>query len=264
MLDKETGRYKDYAFRVQGHSLGAGTAAPVALMLRNQYPKVACLCYAPPGGLFNKELAIRCKDFITSYVLSTDLVPRISARTVTLLRDEVLRAIARIKVPKRQLVEVHRSQKKINELPCGISDLLYDGDKVPDSEFKRQLDRFNKLQEDRYVNRAEDTKIPLYPPGRFVHLVKTKSKDEGRVLLQGRFMMSDVFNCVTCDRFAPQDQFAPRWADMEDFDSIVVASTLVSDHMIEVNDYALRQVAEAFGVVDDVLHASRPPSAGND
>jgi hypothetical protein len=39
---------------------------------------------------------------------------------------------------------------------------------------------------------------------------------------------------------------------MEDFDTIVVASTLVSDHMIEVNEYALRQVAEAFGVDDRV------------
>lgn len=255
LLDKDTGRYKNYMLRVQGHSLGAGIAAPVALMLRHKYPDLHCNCYAPPGGLFSKGLATRCKDFVTTYVLSTDIVPRISARTVRLLRDEVLRAISRIKVPKRQLVQIHRSAQRVSELPCGINDLLYDISDVPDSEFKSQLDRFGKLQEERDAEKAEEAKIPLHPPGRFVHLVKTKSKDEGRVLLQGRFMIGDVFNCFTCDRFAPDEEFAPRWADMADFDTVVVASTLVSDHMVEVNEYAFGQIAKAFGV-----DPSQPPS----
>lgn len=248
LLDKDTGRYRGYTLRVQGHSLGAGTAAPVALMLRKEYPDLQCICYAPPGGLFSKGLAIRCKDFVTTYVLSTDLVPRISARTVRQLRDKLLQAISRIKVPKRQLVQIHHSAQRVNELPCGINDIMYDASEIPQSEFKSRLDRFQKLQKDRDADKKEEAKITLHPPGRFVHLVKTKSKDEGRILSQGRFMINDIFNCFTCDRFAPAEEFAPRWADMSDFDTIVVASTLISDHMVEVNEYALGQVAEAFGI----------------
>ena len=256
LLDKDEGRYSDYALRVQGHSLGAGTAAPVALMLRNQYPDLQCICYAPPGGLFSKGLATRCNKFVTTYVLSTDLVPRISARTVRQLRDKLLQTISRIKVPKRQLVQIHRSAQRVNDLPCGIHDILYDASDVPESEFKSQLDSFQKLQEDRDAEKKEEAKNTLHPPGRFVHLVKTKSKDEGRILLQGRFMINDIFNCLTCDRFAPEEEFAPRWAEMSDFDTIVVSSTLVSDHMVEINEYALGQVSKAFGI-----DPSRPPSS---
>lgn len=42
---------------------------------------------------------------------------------------------------------------------------------------------------------------------------------------------------------------------MSDFDTIVVSSTLVSDHMVEINEYALGQVSKAFGI-----DSSQPPS----
>jgi len=253
LLDRDSGRYRDYTLRVQGHSLGAGTAAPVALMLRNKYPDLRCLCFAPPGGLFSKDLAARCEDFVTTYVVNTDLVPRISARTVEQLRDEVLTMIARIKVPKRQLAQIHRSAKKVNELPCGMKELLYDADAIPDSEYKIQLDRFRRFQETKERDRV-DPSIPLYPPGRFIHLVKTKSSNESRMTLQGRFMISDIFNMVTCDKFVPEEEYVPRWAYLSDFDEIVVSSTLVSDHMVDIVESSLGGVADAFGV-----DPSRPP-----
>ena len=34
-----------------GHSLGAGTATILALMLRQEFPTVKCYAYSPPGGL---------------------------------------------------------------------------------------------------------------------------------------------------------------------------------------------------------------------
>ena len=33
-----------------GHSLGAGAAAILAIMLRQEYPSTRCFCYSPPGG----------------------------------------------------------------------------------------------------------------------------------------------------------------------------------------------------------------------
>jgi len=259
LLDEDIGRYKDYTLRVSGHSLGAGTAAPVALMLRNKYPNLRCLCFGPPGGLFSKNLATRCEDFVTTFIVNADLVPRIAPRTVILLRDEVLQMIARIKVPKRQLFRIHRGAKKVNELPCGIKDLLYDADDIPDSEFKTQLDRFRAMQQAKDNEQIGVTKIPLHPPGKFVHLVKTKSKDETRMFLQGRFMMSDIFNCLTCDRFVPEEEYAPRYANISDFDEIVVSSTLVSDHMVEQVELALNFAATSFGI-----DPSEPPPSLRD
>ena len=33
-----------------GHSLGAGTASILAIMLRQEYPRTRCFAYSPPGG----------------------------------------------------------------------------------------------------------------------------------------------------------------------------------------------------------------------
>eukprot|EP00581_Thalassiosira_minuscula_P001136 CAMPEP_0183734882 /NCGR_PEP_ID=MMETSP0737-20130205/45033_1 /TAXON_ID=385413 /ORGANISM="Thalassiosira miniscula, Strain CCMP1093" /LENGTH=804 /DNA_ID=CAMNT_0025968495 /DNA_START=326 /DNA_END=2740 /DNA_ORIENTATION=+ len=245
LLNKETGKYREgYILRVTGHSLGAGTAAPLAIMLRSQYPNLRCLCFAPPGGLFSKGLATRSQSFVTTYVLNTDLVPRISTRTVERLRDEVLQMIPRIKVSKRQLVRIHKSGKKFCELQIGLEDLLYDIDDIPDSSFKAQLDQFKRVKKES----PKSNKIPLYPPGKFIHLVKTMSSQEQRVLQQGRFMLSDLFNCFTCDRFVLDDKYAPRYCTMNDFDDIIISSTLISDHMVETVESAFMFTADAFGV----------------
>lgn len=34
-----------------GHSLGAGTASILAILLRQTYPDLQCFAYSPPGGL---------------------------------------------------------------------------------------------------------------------------------------------------------------------------------------------------------------------
>ena len=33
-----------------GHSLGAGAAAILAIMLRQEYPNTRCFAFSPPGG----------------------------------------------------------------------------------------------------------------------------------------------------------------------------------------------------------------------
>ena len=40
-----------YDVVVVGHSLGAGTAALLAILLHQEYPNLHCYAYSPPGGL---------------------------------------------------------------------------------------------------------------------------------------------------------------------------------------------------------------------
>ena len=44
----ETGKYE---LVLVGHSLGAGTAAILAILLKADYPTLHCYAYSPPGGL---------------------------------------------------------------------------------------------------------------------------------------------------------------------------------------------------------------------
>jgi len=78
LLLEEHSEYRDFTLRVVGHSLGAGIGVILSLMLRNKFSNIRCLCYSPPGGLLTWELATSCSDFVTSFVLDSDIVPRLS------------------------------------------------------------------------------------------------------------------------------------------------------------------------------------------
>ena len=82
---------------VVGHSLGAGVASVLALLLKleNKYPMMVCYAYSPPGALFryvclhvfrdmiiadqlifSYPLAEYSKQFITTVVVGNDIIPR--------------------------------------------------------------------------------------------------------------------------------------------------------------------------------------------
>lgn len=42
---------ENFGLVLVGHSLGAGTASILAILLRQTYPDLQCFAYSPPGGL---------------------------------------------------------------------------------------------------------------------------------------------------------------------------------------------------------------------
>ena len=78
LLLGENAEYPDYTLRIVGHSLGAGIGVILSYMLRNTFPNLRCLCYSPPGGLLSWDLAKECSEFVNSFVLDSDIVPRLS------------------------------------------------------------------------------------------------------------------------------------------------------------------------------------------
>jgi len=67
----------NYRLVIVGHSLGAGTAALLAILLHDEYSlDLHCYAFAPPC-LLSLDLAAKCKDFITTIILNDDLVPRL-------------------------------------------------------------------------------------------------------------------------------------------------------------------------------------------
>jgi len=43
--------HQEYKLVITGHSLGAGTASLLAILLRNSFPTLQCYAFSPPGGL---------------------------------------------------------------------------------------------------------------------------------------------------------------------------------------------------------------------
>ena len=82
---------KDYRLIITGHSLGAGIAAVLAILLRPKYGnRVYAYPISPPGGLLSLDCAKRTDEYMTSVLLGDDMISRLSIHTMEKLRDEVV------------------------------------------------------------------------------------------------------------------------------------------------------------------------------
>ena len=90
-----------WGVRVVGHSMGAGVAALVALLLRSGSPElsaagvdVRCVAIACPLGTVSPRLAAKMRPYVTAVVLGDDLVPRASVSGLERTRDRLLSMVA--------------------------------------------------------------------------------------------------------------------------------------------------------------------------
>ena len=219
LLDKlmlgDSARFKNYQLKITGHSLGAGCAALLSLMLSSKFPSLRCLAFSPPGSLTSLSMSRRMSSFTTSYVLNADLVPRLSFLSMEKMRGDVLRLICRIKVSKIRVLKTAVALNGKNRSQI-IDDLLYEEEEVPDTDFKRRLERFDQVQ-DRVRTRRGRKDIRLYPPGRIMHFVKTS---------QSNPCCCRLLKCVCPTRTT----YTAVWAELSDFEEILISPSMALDH----------------------------------
>jgi sn1-specific diacylglycerol lipase len=185
--------YSHYTLRITGHSLGAGCATLIGYIYRQKYPSLRVIAISPPGSFLTWRLATQSNEFVTSFVLDSDLVPRLTVHSMEHLRNEVLNIFGRIKVPKshvaknfilNSIIRAHEDDSiDSNDLAKINDEILYSEDcPVLDSDFHLQYKRFQDIQNARKESRGENREIKLYPPGKIVQLVKVR-KDL-------------IFNCI--------------------------------------------------------------------
>jgi sn1-specific diacylglycerol lipase len=255
LLLGDTARYPNYTLRIVGHSLGAGIGVILSLMLRGTYPTLRCICYSPPGGLLTWELAKQCSTFVNSFILDSDIVPRLSVNNVEYLRDEVLRLIARVKLSKYEIVRrifwhglFGRGGDTVDDVGGGgnanysvqmTEDMLHPPDCVPESDFSRQLHRFEIMQSERRSSRGLARSVSLYPPGRITHLIK---------ISQSKGIRYQVSGCVTCGASNAGSEYTPVLKENDDFNEIEISPTMWTDHFPNRVCFELEKVAKSFGI----------------
>lgn len=101
MLLAPNAQCKGWKLVVTGHSLGAGCAFLIALYLRNGIcPGVRCWAFSPPGGLASAPLGDAARAWCTTIVCGREWIPRLSARSFDRLRDDMVSAALRCRLPK--------------------------------------------------------------------------------------------------------------------------------------------------------------------
>jgi sn1-specific diacylglycerol lipase len=270
-----------------GHSLGAGCALALGFMLRQRYPNLRCLLYSPPGGLVTHRLAKSCTNFVTSFILDSEIVPRLSLQNMERLRDEILDLIQRTKVSKAAVVKDFLQTAAAHALsnhdhpdngpsggmpfPDDNSDLLYpkndssgsarrmesasvlsseDGSTCNSSttEFATQLQHFRDIQRDRKQHRSS------FRGRTHIH---SPMYPPGKIVhlvktSETKSCSSSLLKCMSCWTSNAGSQYTPMWAKNEDFDEIVISPTMGTDH------FPNRVCLEMEGVASNLFHLQSP------
>jgi sn1-specific diacylglycerol lipase len=223
----ENGTHSGYRLRVTGHSLGAGTAVILTLLLRSEYRNVRCVSFSPPGCTASENLADECSEWTTSYILDTDIIPRVSVESFEALRDEILEMIARIKIPKYEVVH-YRGQKDGQEMSLDefLANSLHHKEDIKESKFVEQLREFREFQRSLKA-KHHLSYVGLYPPGKIIQL----------------FASDTLMRSVEIE-----NPYTARWAEKKDFREVVLSSHFLSDHKTANVKAELHAMAERFGL----------------
>ncbi|CAK4932487.1 unnamed protein product [Aphanomyces euteiches] len=221
------GAYHDYGLTITGHSLGAGTAALLAIMLRPKYPALKCLAFSPPGCLMSPELAKSSSSFITSVVLGKDIIARASLLSFQALRDEVLSLIGRSKVSKASIMRQALSWRHPDEL------LHPTEQEVAHTAFTTQLVNYRTML--RRIQ-AHEPIHEMWMPGRIIHLKRTIRSQK-----RGFCMCCRPGAGILC---TPRTHYEYVWSDQTQFLKVYVARTMLDDHFPDKVHAVLQDVAK--------------------
>ncbi|XP_033123783.1 sn1-specific diacylglycerol lipase beta-like isoform X2 [Anneissia japonica] len=234
----------DYELVITGHSLGGGTAAILSILLKPQWPHVKCYSFACPGGLVSSVAVEYSLSFVTTVILGSDIIPRMSLESL----DDIKLQLIKI------FMETDKSKIKLFTQACIIGmcgddcadfndcdrmmitndDIQnyfekYDnmvGDVTCDAEgYSSTNQRNNHHGNGDHNSDADDDDLDavsaaddenenkrLYLPG---HIVLIKKTPEG------------IERSECCDR----RHYVVMWAKRADFASILVKPSMITDHM---------------------------------
>lgn len=103
ILETAFSKGPNFKLIIVGHSLGAGCAALLAILLRQDYHSVHCYAYSPPGCL-NEQAASYTKQFITTVTLGKDFVARFGLTTALSLKGDIVSLLQRCHKPKYRIL----------------------------------------------------------------------------------------------------------------------------------------------------------------
>lgn len=198
---------KDYTLILCGHSLGAGAAAILGILLRPQYPTLKAYLYAPPGGILSLPAVEYTKQFATGIFLGHDCVPRLGIAQLERLRYYVLLSQKSSQVSSGKILA-----KAVCPSWCclGKNQVDYDPEKSLNVLYGTRGRSFD----------YSGCKIPfqvqpqvLYVPGRLIHIVKNHNfKSTAR-----RLFKEPIYQAI--------------WNDNTLYDRIVIGEGMFYDHL---------------------------------
>ncbi|KAL7671943.1 hypothetical protein ACOME3_006845 [Neoechinorhynchus agilis] len=196
LLQKAITKYPEYQFVICGHSLGAGAAVILTMMLRSSELKIEAKCYAfaAPKSI-SANLADACRDFVISIVLADDIVSRLSVDSIKLLHERLVDALSDCPRPKyRIFLDFFRLGTFHSEDGCGGT-----------------YERLSEAAENR--TNAYPTSISIEVP------------------LNDRVHLPGIIFHICREQANESNKFIAKRRDREYFNEIYVRPYMLSDHL---------------------------------
>uniref|UniRef100_A0A7E4UUQ0 sn-1-specific diacylglycerol lipase n=1 Tax=Panagrellus redivivus TaxID=6233 RepID=A0A7E4UUQ0_PANRE len=177
-----------YDLVVCGHSLGAGVASLLTLLLKQQYPDIRCYSYSPPGCVISKHGLHEMENHVLSVIVGDDLVPRISYQSLYRLKNNIDRELqfttkAKYEIIIKGIFKLFFPETwNLHDDNAGLIDaestrdcrrLIEDGQQPTyGSSDSSETTSTNHVVDDNSENAVLDDsfRVQLYPPGRLAHL----------------------------------------------------------------------------------------------
>lgn len=100
ILEGALSQHRGYQLVVTGHSLGAGAAVLLSILLKTKYPSLRCFAFSPPGGLLSMAAARFTESFCMAVIVGDDIVPRLSLSNVESLKRQMVAELTACRHPK--------------------------------------------------------------------------------------------------------------------------------------------------------------------
>jgi sn1-specific diacylglycerol lipase len=228
---------------IVGHSLGAGIAAILAMLMRKQYPHLRCYTYGTPGSVVDRRTAHDMKAYVTSVVLADDLISRMSYHSLMSLQIAILDCLARACVNKMKIFQ--SILKSVSSIRLGdYLSTSEDNDSSYNNDFKQSL-----LQHIANNRQSLSARIQprLYLPGRIVHIQAKNLPPLTSLCCFGRSSL--IFSSSSTSNYEIS------LSTVDDFLEIPMSTTMAWDHFPDRYLDELRKLS-----LSNVSHSDREQS----
>lgn len=223
---------KDYQLVFTGHSLGAACCFFLALYFQKFIPDIKCWCFSPPLGLVDKRVAERSSSWCTTIVCGKELPPRFSAAALDLARDQIIYALASVKLPKLILAyKLLWSYKSISSIEDDLQENCLDTAQDARDYLNRYLGSRNSDKYRRYLVSSADR---MTVPGSVIYFqpVTGIEKKASSTILD--------FHVVTPDR-----DYEAIWIENECLNAqgLIFSGRFLADHMPDYAEGVIQRMA---------------------
>ncbi|XP_046822696.1 diacylglycerol lipase-beta-like isoform X1 [Vespa crabro] len=235
ILEMAFNTYPTYTLTLTGHSLGAGVAVLLGILLRPEYPNLRVYAFSTPAGVISRSAAKVTEEFVLTVTLGDDLVTRLSVESTEDLRTSLLATLAECRLPKYRVIlngfgyALHGVPEQDLDKTWTTSDII---NSIPgQSPLLTYSETTNNVENTvltSNISQRRFSKMRLYNAGLILHLARCKHTETDTKRKKKK----------------NEKKYEMRWAQPEEFTKMIIMPRMLLDHLPENLENALATLIE--------------------